>query len=63
MNTKGLGIRRIKMNNAKEDLIREIESARLILNKSIDEGQAYEEIYKNSVRLDALIEKYIMAGY
>ncbi len=51
------------MNNSKEDLIREIESARLVLNKSIDEGQEYEEIYQNSVRLDVLIEKYIMAGY
>ncbi|MCI8984291.1 MAG: Spo0E family sporulation regulatory protein-aspartic acid phosphatase [Hungatella sp.] len=51
------------MNDSKEDLIKEIESERLILNKSIDEGREYEEIYKNSVRLDALIEKYIMAGY
>ncbi len=27
------------MNDSKEDLIKEIESERLILNKSIDEGR------------------------
>ena len=47
------------MKHPKEELIQEIESARRILNQSIDERRQYEEIYKNSVQLDALIEKYI----
>ncbi|MCI8888732.1 MAG: Spo0E family sporulation regulatory protein-aspartic acid phosphatase [Hungatella sp.] len=51
------------MENSKEELIRKIESARLILNKSIDEKRNYEEIYQNSIALDALIEEYIIAGY
>ena len=45
------------------ELITKIESARLILNKSIDEKRGYEEIYKNSVELDVLIEQYILSGY
>lgn len=55
--------RRTDMENSKEELIRKIESARLILNKSIDEKRNYEEIYQNSIALDALIEEYIIAGY
>ena len=51
------------MKHPKEELTQEIESARRILNQSIDERRQYEEIYKNSVQLDALIEKYIAAGY
>lgn len=51
------------MDNSKEGLVKKIESARLILNKSIDEKQSYEEIYQNSIKLDALIEEYITAGY
>ncbi len=47
----------------REKLIREIESARKKLNRSIDEKRKYEEIYQDSVRLDALIEQYIVAGY
>lgn len=51
------------MENSKDELIRKIESARLVLNKSIDENHNYDEIYKNSVELDRLIEEYIIAGY
>ncbi len=51
------------MESAKEELITKIESARLILNKSIDEKRKYEEVYKNSIELDALIEEYIMSEY
>jgi hypothetical protein len=55
--------RRMKMENSKDELIQKIELARLVLNKSIDENQNYDEIYKNSVELDRLIEEYIIAGY
>ena len=55
--------RRITMNYPKEELIGKIEEARDVLNKSIDQKHAYEEIYENSVALDALIEQYIEAGY
>ena len=51
------------MENAKEELVKKTESARVVLNKSIDEKRRYEEIYKNSVDLDSLIEQYIEAGY
>ena len=51
------------MENSKDKLIQKIELARLVLNKSIDENQNYDEIYKNSVELDRLIEEYIIAGY
>ena len=51
------------MENSKEELISKIESARLILNKSIDEMHGYEEIYQNSVKLDSLIAQYIAEGY
>lgn len=47
----------------KEELIQKIESARMILNKSIDEKKQYDEVYQNSVALDRLIEQYIVAGY
>ena len=47
----------------REELIYEIESARKKLNQSIDEKRRYEEIYQYSVRLDALIEQYIVAGF
>lgn len=53
----------MKMENSKDELIQKIELARLVLNKSIDENQNYDEIYKNSVELDRLIEEYIIAGY
>lgn len=51
------------MNYPKEELIGKIEEARDVLNKSIDQKHVYEEIYENSVALDALIEQYIEAGY
>lgn len=51
------------MQISKEELIEKIESARSILNKSIDEKKQYEEIYQNSVKLDDLIAQYIEAGY
>lgn len=48
---------------SKEELIKKIEQARCILNKSIDSKEKYEEIYKNSIHLDSLIEQYIVAGF
>lgn len=47
----------------REELVRKIESAREELNRSIDEGRKYEEIYQASISLDVLIEQYIVAGY
>ena len=49
--------------DAREELIQKIEAARETLNDSIDSKQQYEKIYENSVRLDSLIEQYIVAGY
>lgn len=51
------------MMDSREELIRKIEAARETLNKSIDNKVQYEEIYRNSVALDQLIEQYIVAGY
>ena len=47
----------------KKDLIDKIEKARQALNRSIDEGEEYELIYENSVKLDILIERYIVADF
>ncbi len=47
----------------RDELIVKIESARKKLNQSIDEKRRYEEIYQDSVRLDELIEQYIVAGF
>ena len=47
----------------REELIQLIEAARRKLNQSIDEKRRYEEIYQDSVRLDMLIEQYIVAGF
>ncbi len=47
----------------REELVQSIESAREKLNRSIDERRKYEEIYQNSVELDALIEQYIVSGF
>ena len=47
------------MTNSKEELIQKIESAREVLNKSIDEKKQYDEVYQNSILLDTLIEQYI----
>ena len=49
------------MTNSKEELIQKIESAREVLNKSIDEKKQYDEVYQNSILLDTLIEQYIEA--
>ncbi len=51
------------MTDSREELIQKIEAARKILNDSIDNKKQYEEIYNNSVKLDSLIEQYIVAGY
>ncbi len=48
---------------ARDELIARIESARKKLNQSIDEKRQYEEIYQDSIRLDELIEQYIVAGF
>ena len=47
----------------KQTLIHEIEAARMKLNDSIDAKKDYETIYQYSVKLDHLIEQYIVAGY
>lgn len=46
-----------------KDLIGKIEKTRQALNRSIDEGEEYELIYGNSVKLDSLIERYIVADF
>ena len=51
------------MEYTKAELVKKIEEARLILNKSIDEKHNYEEIYQNSIQLDSLIEQYISKKY
>ena len=51
------------MGTAKEELIQAIEQARRALNESLDSDAAYDEIYRNSVTLDKLIEEYIACGY
>ena len=51
------------MTSSKEELIQQIEVARKALDQSIDEKRQYDEIYKNSVELDSLIEQYIVAEY
>ncbi|MCI8607768.1 MAG: Spo0E family sporulation regulatory protein-aspartic acid phosphatase [Hungatella sp.] len=51
------------MEYSKDELVKKIEAARLVLDKSIDERQDYEEVYQNSVKLDRLIEEYIDSGY
>ena len=47
----------------REELVGKIEAAREKLNQSINEKRKYEEILRNSVYLDSLIEQYIVAGY
>ena len=42
------------MTNSKEELIQKIESAREVLNKSLDEKKQYDEVYQNSILLDTL---------
>lgn len=51
------------MRIPKEELILEIEKARKALNHSIESGETYEAVYQNSIDLDQLIEKYILAGF
>lgn len=51
------------MTNAKEELVEKIEKAREKLNHSIDKGEEYSHIYKNSIELDELLNQYMVAGY
>lgn len=51
------------MNLSKEELVVSIEEAREKLNKSIEEKENYELIYKHSIELDHLIEQYIVSGF
>ncbi|MDO5417467.1 MAG: Spo0E family sporulation regulatory protein-aspartic acid phosphatase [Lachnospiraceae bacterium] len=51
------------MNLSRNELVEKIESARIVLNASIDEGRDYEQIYQNSVELDQWIAQYIAAGF
>lgn len=48
---------------SKEELVIEIETARERLNTSIDAKRQYNEIYQNSIKLDKLIELYIVSGF
>lgn len=51
------------MKISKEELVISIEKAREKLNKSIDDKENYEIIYKHSIELDHLIEQYIVSGF
>lgn len=51
------------MRSSKEELVKEIETARLALNESIGAKHPYGEIYEKSAELDRLIERYIASGY
>ncbi len=48
---------------AKEDLMRDIETARKRLDGSIERREDYDSIYQNSVELDRLIEVYIASVF
>ncbi len=51
------------MKIAKEELVRDIEQARELLDSSIERKEDYEAIYQNSLDLDRLIEQYIASGF
>ena len=51
------------MKEQKQELVKEIEKMRKELNDSIDAEMEYDTIYQYSIKLDKLIEQYIMAGY
>ena len=51
------------MNVSKNELIEKIESARKVVNASIDKGEDCEEVYRRSVEVDGLIEQYIVSGF
>lgn len=51
------------MRDAKEELVKNIETARERLDSSIEKKERYEIIYRNSVELDRLIELYIASGF
>ena len=51
------------MTNEKEVLIQEIENARERLNASIGEREAYGTIYKCSLELDQLLNKYLLTEF
>lgn len=51
------------MGSSKEELVREIETARAELNESIDARRSYGEICEKSVELDRLIEQYVTSGF
>jgi len=46
---------------SREELVDRIEEARKKLNDSIDEKEPYDLIYRYSVELDRLIERYMAA--
>ncbi len=47
----------------REELIARIEETRRQLDRSIEQKENYEVIYRHSVELDVLIEQYIVAGF
>lgn len=48
------------MVNAREELIEKIEKARKRLNDSIDKNERYEDIYRNSIELDELLNQFVV---
>ena len=51
------------MKGSKDELAKRIEMLREKLNRSIDQREAYEKIYQNSIELDQLIEQYLVSGF
>ncbi|MCD8224234.1 MAG: Spo0E family sporulation regulatory protein-aspartic acid phosphatase [Clostridiales bacterium] len=51
------------MEVARERLAADIEAARIRLDESMETRQNYEEVYRDSVKLDQLIELYIASGF
>lgn len=49
------------MEDAREELIEKIEEARKRLNDSIDSKEQYENIYRNSIELDELLNRFVTA--
>lgn len=51
------------MEISRDELVREIETAREKLNRSIEIGDEYKIVYQYSVELDHLIEEYLSVKY
>lgn len=51
------------MTLSKEELKKRIEDARRKMDDSIEKGEDYEKIYKESIALDKLIELYVVHDF